>query len=334
MMAATPLPTPRWTYLTKEELEAMMGTILVGPTLNKYILLNLEVEFNDPGAARTELYLQTTPSIIQRLPFSCGLLPRPLREIQHLPRHPIHPDCHQRRRRTPSPRRRTSSPSSTHHHRTKPLDHRPHINRNTRARTPRKVRSHARSVWDRLSQNSSNTENPHNNNNDQLSSDIEILSISKVQNLTRKGAKEPQEPPKAKETKEGEGKVGTKFQKKQISKGKGCIQEMKTKILGDQDILKFLMDKRRQAASVGSQHRAGGLPAAECQPKPDGHQSSTPGQSRDSGQSRDRGNEHQMTTRSKGVAPPVPWCAAPGWREPSGEKKKKKGQETRTNINK
>ena len=91
-------------------------------------------------------------------------------------------------------------------------------------------------------QNSSNTENPHNNNNDQLSSDIEILSISKVQNLTRKGAKEPQEPPREKETKEGEGKVGTKFPKRPISKGKGCMQELKTKILGDQDILQFLTD--------------------------------------------------------------------------------------------
>ena len=100
---------------------------------------------------------------------------------------------------------------------------------------------HARSVWDRLSQTSSNTEvNSHNN--DQLSSDIEILSISTAQNLTTKGVKEL---PKAKEPlkmKEAEVKVGTKIQKKQISKGKGCIQEMKTKILGDQDILKFLTD--------------------------------------------------------------------------------------------
>jgi len=60
--------------------------------------------------------------------------------------------------------------------------------------------------------------------------------------LTRKGAKESQETPKEKETIKGEGKVGTKFPKKPISKGKGCIQEMKTKILGDQEILQFLTD--------------------------------------------------------------------------------------------
>jgi len=80
--------------------------------------------------------------------------------------------------------------------------------------------------------------------------------------------------------------------------------------------------QRGRAASVGSQHRSGRFSPTRRQPQPDSNQSSSAGQSGDSGPPRNRKDEHGMTTRSKGKVPPVPWCAAPGWRDRDRGKKK------------